>query len=143
MNERVTPTGSSTVSIRSEYPFDIIEFYLSDTTVGEYLADISNPRICTGYMAASVPSADGSAHRYGRGQYFVVNRELAQRLVGPTGGAVKFPGTATEEFLQRWMEYLEEVRNQDEDILARLELAQAISRGSMNQAVVAVLHFPR
>ncbi len=139
------PTGRPSASVRSQYPVASIEFFLSAPMIGEFLASPTSLRRCTGYMASSeaIGGGAGVAHRRGHGQYMIVNRELAQRLVSPTAGAIKFPKTSNEDFIEQWTGYIDELRGNGSDLQARLQQMMAITRGSMNQAVVAVLHFPR
>ncbi len=145
IHQRVTPTGNPNASVRSQYPADIIEFHLNAPMVGEYLASPTNLRRCTGFMASSQAFGNGTGvpHRQGRGQYMLVNKTLAERLLSYTAGGIKLPKTSNEDFMEQWVGYLDEIRDDDSEVLARLEHMTAIVRGSMNHVVVAVLHFPR
>jgi hypothetical protein len=145
IHQRVTPTGNPSASVRSQYPADVIEFYLNAPMVGEYLASPTNLRQCTGFMASSQAFGGGAGvpHRHGRGQYMLVNKSLAERLLSYTAGGIKLPKTTNEDFMEQWVGYLDEIREGESEVLAHLEQMTAIVRGSMNQVVVAVLHFPR
>jgi len=145
VHQRVSPTGNPNASVRSQHPVDVIEFFLSAPMVGEYLASPTNLRQCSGYMTSSQAFGGGAGvpHRRGRGQYLLVNKTLAERLLSYTAGGIKLPKTSNEDFMEQWVGYLDEIRGEDSEVLARIDHMTAIVRGSMNQVVVAVLHFPR
>jgi hypothetical protein len=136
--------GGGSAGVFAQSPAAKIDFFFQGHEIGERLASINEPGQTYGHMAnGNFTGGSTNRHRDGRGRYFIASQAIVERVASAIGASSPLPSAGLGADAGDWLEVADGLRGSDSNYGAWFSNLNAVMRGSMNQAVIAYLLFPR